>query len=166
MSIQKTNNILNLASLQERLDSTVFDYVDTTQNWGKAKESLQELLGQAVDYLTMYTKDNGGLPKSSPYWVLFMDFASRLVYFNALVDENLVDPQNDVAKVNIRQAYLTAANCLPNNHFDENAEFFNEIQKSYNSLNEAGTGQQIEKGIHSLNDCLNAFYQFTLTYKK
>lgn len=166
MGIQKTNNILNLAGLQEKLDSTVFDYVDTTQNWGKAKESLQDLLEQVVHYFANYTKDNSGLPKSSPYWVLFMDLASRLVYFNALVDENLVDPQNDVAKANIMQAYRAAANCLPNNHFEENAEFFNEIQKSYNAFDEKNAEQPIEKGVHSLHDCLNAFYQFTLTYKK
>lgn len=165
MDIHKKSNILSLASLQERLDSTVFDYVDTTQNWGKAKVNLQDLLGEAVDHFTKYMKENKDLPKSSPFWVLFMGLASRLVYFNALVDENLMDQRNDQEKAEILHAYKVAANCLPNIQFEDNADFLSEIQKSFKGLNKTNAEPQIENGVRSLHDCLIVFYEFTETYK-
>ena len=105
MNIQVKNNILNLAELQEKLNRVVFDYVDTTQKWEKAQENLQHLQLQLVEYFEQYiSRNDGALPSGNPYWVLFLDLASRLVYFNNLVKQNVVPELDETTRNEVANA--------------------------------------------------------------
>lgn len=163
MSINITNELLNVGKLQHVMNQTVFDYVDTTQKSAKAYEILDDLLHQAVNYFnSQLEKNNGDVPKRSAYWPLFMDVAAKLIYFNGLTHAQLIDSNDNGARLHIVEMYKTAARCLPNVTTEENAEFLAEISKSAELL--VGEAIRLETSA-TLEQCLAQFQQLAHTYK-
>ena len=162
MKIQVKNNILNLAELQEKLNRVVFDYVDTTQKWEKAQENLQQLHSQMVVYFEQYiSRNEGALPKGNPYWVLFLDLASRLVYFNNLVKQNLVSDLDETTRNEIAYAYEMAAKIFPYKQSEENDEFLEEIEKSLQQITDSA--RLIDKNSYPLSQCIESFHDYIRT---
>ena len=162
MKIQVKNNILNLAELQEKLNRVVFDYVDTTQKWEKAQENLQDLQSQMVVYFEQYvSRNDGALPSGNPYWVLFLDLASRLVYFNSLVKQNLVSDLDEATRNEIANAYEMAANIFPYKQSEENDEFLEEIEKSLQQI--TSNTRLVDKSSYPLSQCIENFHDYIKT---
>lgn len=170
MSIQIAGNYLNVVQLQERMDDTVFSYIDTTQKWDKAYPSLDNLLNQAVTFFKDYVESsNGELPKSNTYWNLFMGIASKLIYFNTVSYYRLNDSQQNHVKENVLGSLIYAANCLPEVCNEVNSEFLKEISQSYEEIEfYNGTKGAFEKMILANNnrfdDCVKSFYEFCQIY--
>lgn len=166
VNIQITNNMLNLATLQNKMDETLFDYVDTTPNWPKAYAILDDLLHQAVNYFNQYVEQrNGELPPSNSYWTLFMDLASRLIYFNGMTHAKLIDVQDEGAKNNIVNLYEISAKCMPNAKLEQNQQFLEEIVASYLELEPNGERAHIlDKAGSSEKDCIQSFFELCKTY--
>lgn len=163
MSIKITNELLNVGTVQNVMNQTVFDYVDTTQKSEKAYAILDDLLHQVVNYFNdQLEKNNGEFLKRSTYWPLFMDVAAKLVYFNGLTHAQLIDPNDKEASLHIVEMYQIAARCLPNPTTEENVEFLAEIQKSAMLL----LGETVALETSStLDACLTQFKQLAQTYK-
>lgn len=163
MSIKITNEMLNVGKIQNVMNQTVFDYVDTTQKSEKAYEILDDLLHQAVNYFNdQLEKNNGELPKRSTYWPLFMDVTSKLIYFNGLTHAQLIDKADNEACKHIVEMYKIAARCLPNTTTEENSDFLEEIQNSANLL--LGESVTLETSS-TLEACLAEFKELSQTYK-
>ena len=159
MNIQVKNNILNLAELQEKLNRVVFDYVDTTQKWEKAQENLQQLQSQMIEYFEQYLSRNEGvLPSSNPYWVLFLDLASRLVYFNNLVKQNVVSDLDEKTRNEVANAYEMAAKIFPYKQSEENDEFLTEIEKSLQHI--TNHARSVDKSSYPLSQCMETFHNY------
>lgn len=159
MSIRVKNSVLDLQEVQEQLDHTVFDHIDTAQNWEKAQGNLQPLYSQTTAYFKeVVANNNGDMPKENSYWMLFMHTASRLVYFDNLTKHNISSPLDEASRHQIADGYVTAAKILPNCQSEYNEEFFDEINKSLQQLTEGKVA--VEKVPTSLSGCLQAFYQY------
>ena len=162
MNIQVKNNILNLAELQEKLNRVVFDYVDTTQKWEKAQENLQQLQSQMVVYFEQYiSRNEGNLPSSNPYWVLFLDLASRLVYFNNLVKQDLMSHLDEATRNEIADAYEMAAKIYPYKQSEESDEYLEEIEKSFQLITDGA--RSIDKDSYPLSQCMEYFQAYIKT---
>ena len=162
MNIQVKNNILNLAELQEKLNRVVFDYVDTTQKWDKAQENLQQLQSQMVVYFEQYVSRNeGALPSGNPYWVLFLDLASRLIYFNNLVKQNLLSNIDEATQNEIANAYEISAKIYPYKQSEESDEFLDEVEKSLQQITDST--RLIDKSAHPLSQCMEYFHDYIKT---
>lgn len=162
MNIQVKNNILNLAELQEKLNRVVFDYVDTTQKWDTAQENLQQLQSQMVVYFEQYVSRNEGtLPSGNPYWVLFLDLASRLIYFNNLVKQNLLSNIDEAMQNEIANAYEISAKIYPYKQSEEGDEFLDEIEKSLQQITD-GT-RLVDKSSYPLSKCIENFHDYIKT---
>lgn len=162
MNIQVKNNILNLVELQEKLNRVVFDYVDTTQKWEKAQENLQHLQSQIVVYFEQYiSRHEGALPSNNPYWVLFLDLASRLVYFNNLVKQNLMSDLDEATRNEIATAYEIAAKIFPYKQSEENDEFLEEIEKSLQQITDST--RLVDKSSYPLSQCMENFRDYIKT---
>ena len=162
MNIQVKNNILNLAELQEKLNRVVFDYVDTTQKWEKAQENLKQLQSQMVVYFKQYIERNeGALPSGNPYWVLFLDLASRLIYFNNLVKQNLMSDLDQVTKNEIANAYEISAKIYPYKQSEESDEFLEEVEKSLQQITDSA--RLVDKSSHPLSRCIESFHEYIKT---
>lgn len=161
--IQVSNNFLNLVQLQEQLDGILFDYIDTSQKWDKAYEEIDYLLIELITYFnTQIQRSNGNLPEGDVYWTLFMDIASRLIYFKSVALMNLVGNNSAEQKVMIKNALHEAANCLPNVQ-SRNLDFLQEISQTYGQI--FGDSQREFEQIYleknnSLKDCLASFNQY------
>lgn len=162
MNIEVKNNILNLVELQEKLSRVVFDYVDTTQNWEKAQEHLQHLQSQMVVYFEQYiSRNDDSLPSGNPYWVLFLDLASRLVYFNSLVKQNVVSDLDEATRNEVANAYEVAAKIFPYKQSEESDEFLMEIEKSLQQITDST--RLVDKSSYSLSKCIENFYDYIKT---
>lgn len=162
MNIQVKNNILNLAELQEKLNRVVFDYVDTTQKWEKAQENLQHLQLQLVEYFEQYiSRNDGALPSGNPYWVLFLDLASRLVYFNNLVKQNVVPELDETTRNEVANAYEMAAKIFPYKQSEEDDEFLGEVEKSLQQI--TNHTRSVDKSSYPLSQCMETFHNYIKT---
>ncbi len=77
-----------LAQLQEKVDEIIFDYIDTSKNWGKAYKGLNNLFQQTVQFYEKYVDENN-IPEANVYWTLFLDVVGRLIYFKTLAEKHL-----------------------------------------------------------------------------
>lgn len=161
--IQVSNNILNLVQLQEELDGILFDYVDTSQKWDKAYEKLDVLLNELMTYFNSHIqRNNGNLPEGDVYWTLFMDIASRLIYFKTVASMNLVGATCEKEKESIHNALHDAANCLPNVQ-SRNLDFLQEMSQTYEQMfdgEEREFEQMYLEKNNSLLDCLTSFKNY------
>lgn len=159
MSTRVKSDVLDLEELQEQLNHTVFDHIDTAQNWEKAQDRLLPLYSQAVAYLKENVEqNNGAMPKENSHWMLFMHIASRLVYFETLIKHNMSNPSDEASRNQIAEGYVTAAKTLPNCQTEYNEEYFSEINKSLEQLT-AGEAA-VEKSDTPLSECLQTFYRY------
>lgn len=160
--IQVSDNILNLAQLQDKMDGIVFDHLDTTQNWQRAYDDLDALLLQAIAYYKAQVKEaNGNIPKGTVYWNLFMDIVSKIIYFRTFALKNLVDLNNASEKETVLFNLKVAANCLPNIQ-KGNKDFLQEIAQFYEEIElfegEEGAFEQFYfEQNNSIDDCLKNF---------
>ncbi|MEK4628032.1 MAG: GTPase [Solibacillus sp.] len=165
MNIELKNDLLNLPSLQQQVDTIVFDYIDTKPNWSKAFEQLDELLQKmAVTFNNYVERNEGELPKSSTYWVLFMDIASKLLYFTGLAHSNLINEKDEEAKAHIVNMYKLSAVCLPNPIREENEEVLSEIQKSIAYISAQEPVAELSTAC-STDECIRKFETFAKSYK-
>lgn len=132
--IEIKNNLLKVTQLQDKVDEIVFDYIDTSKNWGKAYKGLNNLFQQTVQFYGKYVNEHG-IPNTNVYWSLFLDVVGRLIYFKTLAEKHLTDLKTDEDVENIIEGFVVAANCLSNvtennehNLLDEISESFEEIQ--------------------------------------
>ena len=158
MEVSISNNVLNIATLQQKMETVVFDHIDSTQNWPVAYKKLDELFKQTVNYFNQYVANNGRqLPKTNTYWTLYLNIASQLVYFTALAKSNVEAGQYSEVKENIAKAYKVALDCLPASNSEENEQFLEEVIKSYTAL----TGEAIAVEPRKTEQCIAAFSEFT-----
>lgn len=163
MSLLMSNGLLNLPTLQQRLDELVFDYIDTKPNWGKAYLSLDELLEQSTSFFVKYVEGKDGqLPKPSSYWILYMEVNAKLIYFTTLALKNYESKSSGVTNEMLAERFETATKCLTSLHTEENEEFIEEIKESFNlvSNGEPFTGAN----DRTVEDCINVFYEFSKQY--
>ena len=164
MTIEMKNDLLNLPSLQLKMDNIVFDNIDTKPNWSKAYELLDELLQKvAFNFNNYIAKNNGEIPPSTTYWTLYMDITSKLLYFTGLAHSNLIAEDDADARAHIIELYHISAGCIPNALLENNEELISEIKKSIQQLN----GQQkVELQVaENLENCMERFYTFTKSYE-
>ncbi len=160
VNIPVTNNIINLAQLQEKLNETVFNYIDSSQQWDKAYKELENLVHQVVEYFNNWVNKEGQLPKANTYWTLFIDIASQLLYFYGLAWQHVMPEQDKEVKDKIGNIYTVAANCMPDVKSEERQMFFEEIAKSYLQLNLAEEGP-LELHPRTINNCIETFYKYS-----
>ncbi|MEG0472711.1 MAG: GTPase, partial [Solibacillus sp.] len=135
MNIEMKNELLNLPSLKFTIDEIVFDNIDTKPNWSKAYAMLDDILQKmATNFNASIRRNNGEIPKSSTYWVLYMDVAAKLIYFTGLSHAHLIDDHDIEAKMHIVKLYQKSAACLPNASLESNEEFVEELIKSIESI--------------------------------
>lgn len=162
-NIELKNDLLNLPQLQLQVDTIVFDYIDSTQNWSKAYAQLEDLLQKVVQNFNGYiARNEGELPKASTYWILFMDIAAKLLYFTGLAKFHLIDAGDQEASVQVFELYKASAGCLPNALLEENEEFLSEIQKSMEQLTNQPT--EIVTSEKTVT-CIETFYALSKTFK-
>lgn len=172
MSVKEsiTGKSLNLLQLKEQMDEVVFNYIDTSNKWERAYSELDGLLISIVDFFNSQITSEG-LPKQNTYWILFMDITSRLIYFHTFAFYQMKKLQQEDVTKEVLQSYLIAANCIPDVRKLANAEFLLEVAHSFEEI-ELYKGKQgeFERAILEQNnqasDCIEAFLNFTKTYKK
>lgn len=163
MTIEMKNDLLNLPSLQLKMDTIVFENIDTKPNWSKAFEQLDELLHKVANNFNDYVaKNNGELPSSTTYWTLYMDIASKLVYFTGLAHANLIAEDDMEARAHVIKLYELSASCIPNAHIESNEELLSEIQKSIHRLNDEEVKLTVADNVEQ---CIRAFKQFAESYE-
>lgn len=166
MNLELKNDLLNLPSLQSKMDNIVFDHIDTKPNWSKAYEQLDEILQKmTLSFNASVERKDGILPKASTYWVPFMDIVAKLLYFTGLAHSNLIDAGDKVAKAHIVNLYKMSTACLPNAQIEENEEFLSEVKKSIVVI-----APQTEQPIaittsKTVDECIFQFNEFAKTYK-
>jgi hypothetical protein len=162
---------LNLIQLKEEMDGIVFNYIDTSQKWDVAHTQLDELLKNAIDYFDSYTKANGDLPKENTYWVLFLNFGYKLIYFHTISYYQLKGCDNEEVKERVVELLTLAANCIPNVKKRSHGEFLNEIARSLEEIQQEPKIQgEFEKSIleqnNQVKDCILSFAKATKFFLK
>lgn len=163
MNMELKNDLLNLPQIQLEVDTIVFDSIDSTPNWSKAYEQLEEMLQKVTDNFNSYIASNKGvMPKASTYWTLYMDVASKILYFTSLAQSHLVGEQDIDQKASVLERYQVSLSCLPNATLEDNVEFISEIKKSMEQL----TGQPVDVTVSEKTDtCIEKFAVFAKSYK-
>lgn len=164
MTIEMKNDLLNLPSLQLKMDTIVFENIDTKPNWSKAFEQLDGLLHKVANNFNFYiAKNDGELPSSTTYWTLYMDIASKLLYFTGLAHANLIAEDDMDARAHVSKFYELSASCIPNAHTENNEELLSEIQKSIYQL----SGEEVKLTVaDNVEQCIKAFKKFAESYEK
>lgn len=164
MTIEMKNELLNLPSLQLKMDTIVFENIDTKPNWSKAFEQLDELLQKVANNFNYYiAKNDGELPSSTTYWTLYMDIASKLLYFTGLSHANLIAEDDVDARAHVIKLYELSASCIPNAHTENNEELLSEIKKSIQQLN----AEDIELNVAgNVEQCIKSFKSFAESYEQ
>lgn len=162
MTLTISNNVLNLADLQQKMDETIFDYIDSKPNWDKAYIILDEMLEQTTKYFLTVVGSKGALPKPTTYWVLFMELSAKLIYFTTLALKNRTQKSNGITDELIANRFEIASKCLTNIHTDENELFLQEIKVSFHEV----SSREDYDGLNYRNveSCIEQFYEFAKAY--
>ena len=162
MSLVFSNNVLNLADLQQKMEEIVFDYIDSKPNWEKAYMLLDEMLEQTTRYFVDQVQDKGELPQPSVYWTLFTELNAKLIYFTTLALKNREKKSSGITNEVLANRFETAAECLVNIHTEENEEFVKEIQATFEEVSDRTDfkGGQDRDTVQ----CIKAFYEFAKNY--
>ena len=154
--------MLNLAELQQRMDEAIFDYIDSKPNWDKAYILLDEMLEQTTKYFLHIVDLKNRLPKSTTYWVLFMELNAKLIYFTTLALKNRTQKSNGITNELIANRFEIAAKCLTNIHTDENVLFLQEIKASFDEV----SSRQDYEGLNDrqIESCIEQFYESAKAY--
>lgn len=162
MTLNISNNVLNLADLQHRMDETIFDYIDSKPNWDKAYILLDEMLEQTTKYFLAVVESKGELPKPTTYWVLFMELNAKLIYFTTLALKNRTQKSKGITDELLANRFEIASKCITNIHTDENEQFLQEIKDSFIEV----SNRQDYEGLseRNLGACIEQFYEFAKAY--
>ena len=157
-----SNNLLNLADLQQQMDEAIFDYIDSKPNWNKAYILLDEMLEQTTKFFLTVVETKGELPKSTTYWVLFMELNAKLIYFTTLALKNRTQKSNGITNELLANRIEIAAKCLTNIHTEENEQFLQEIKASFSEV----SNREDYEGLNERNVdfCIEQFYEFAKAY--
>ena len=164
MKVQVKREHLDIMKLQDKMDSIVFDYIDTSNNYKKAISELNQLYTQVTafykDYVDGCAED---MPPSNTYWFLFIDCSAKLSYFLA---SSIYYASNELQDTPEKVVTLleTAARILPNHEQEENEVFLTEILNLYaevvadeSKANRLRNEVIAHKG--NVNHCLEQFKQ-------
>ncbi|KOY81021.1 hypothetical protein I6G82_04150 [Lysinibacillus macroides] len=127
MEIQVIRDHLDIVKLQEKMNTIVFDYLDTSNNYPKAMRELNPLYKQATTFYKDYVeKQAGELPSANTYWHLFIDCYAKLCYFLAI---SMYYSSNALQKTpeQVEQLLKVAAYSLPNIDQEENDQLVTTI---------------------------------------
>ncbi len=162
MTLTISNNVLNLAELQQQMDETIFDYIDSKPNWDKAYILLDEMLEQTTKYFLNAVDSKQGLPTPTTYWVLFVELNAKLIYFTTLALKNRTQKSTGITDELLASRFEIASKCLTNIHTDENELFLQEIKESFNEV----SSREDYKGLKERNieSCIELFYDFAKSY--
>ncbi len=134
MEIQVIREHLDIVKLQEKMNSTVFDYLDTSNNYTKAMRALTPLYTQATTFYKEYLVAKAGeLPKANTYWHLFIDCSAKLCYFLAA---STYYSSNELQKTpeKVGRLLTIAARSLPSIEQEENEELLAAIIALYGEV--------------------------------
>lgn len=165
MEIQVIREHLDIVKLQEKMNSIVFDYIDTSNNYIKAMRELKPLYMQVtIFYKELIDSRAGELPSTNTYWHLFIDCSARLCYFLALSTYYASNELQEIPE-KVETLLDIAARALPNIEQDENEEFLIAIFALYAKIvrdeSKVATLREVvftEKG--AVKKCLQQFKQF------
>ncbi|KOS67916.1 hypothetical protein AEA09_04670 [Lysinibacillus contaminans] len=131
MEIQVIRDHLDIVKLQDKMNSIVFDYIDTSNNYRKAMKELNQMYMQVTTFYKDYIDGrNGEIPSTNTYWYLFIDCSAKLCYFLATA---IYYSSNELQKtpVKVEKLLETAARTLPNIEQEESEEFLTAILSLY-----------------------------------
>lgn len=134
MEIQVIRDHLDIVKLQEKMDSIVFDYLDTSNNYMKAMRELKPLYTQVTTFFKEYVDGRAGeLPSTNTYWHLFLDNSAKLCYFLAMA---IYYSSNELQKTpeKVERLLEIAARSLPSIEQEENEEFLTAILSMYTEV--------------------------------
>ena len=134
MEIQVIREHLDIVKLQEKMNSIVFDYLDTSSHYTKAMRALTPLYTQATTFFKEYIESKAGeLPKANTYWHLFIDCSAKLCYFLAA---SIYYSSNELQKTpeKVERLLAIAASSLPSIEQEENEEFLSAIFALYSDV--------------------------------
>ena len=154
--------MLNLAELQQQMDEAIFDYIDSKPNWDKAYILLDEMLEHTTKYFLTVVDSNGGLPKSTTYWVLFMELNAKLIYFTTLALKNRTQKSNGITDELLANRFEIASKCLTNIDTEENEQFLQEIKASFNEVSSREDYEGLKE--RNVQSCIEQFYEFAKAY--
>ena len=142
--------LINLAKQQFKLDRIVFENIDTSNKWEKARNLLSELVQESEMFFKDYiVNNNGRLPEPNAYWALFMDLVSKMTYFTAYAEQQL-NPNPTIA-----EKYAAAASFLPNCELEGCIDFYEEICTNY----EAIVNEPLERANYTIGQTIENYYQ-------
>lgn len=127
MEIQVIRQHLDIVKLQEKVDSIVFDYIDTSNNYKKAMRELNQIYTQVTTFYKDFIDGrNGEIPPINTYWCLFLNCSAKLCYFLASATYYA---SNELQKTpgKVEKLLEIAARTLPNIEREENEEFLTAI---------------------------------------
>ena len=165
MEIQVIREHLDIVKLQEKMNSIVFDYIDTSNNYKKAMRELDQLYTQVTAFYKDFIDGRAGeIPSTNTYWYLFIDCSAKLCYFLAL---STYYASNELQKTpaKVEKLLETAARTLPNIEQEENEEFLTAVFALYTEIVEDAQKtvtlrEEVLARKGSVQDCLQQFKQF------
>lgn len=162
MNLIYTKGFLNLATLNQKADEVIFDYIDSKPNWEKAFKYLDVLLEECTNFFLATVKKNNELPKGNTYWNLFLEINAKLIYFSTLALQHYNQKSIGITEDVLRKRYETSALCLTNVQTEEASNFLEEIKSSYESVGELDNFQ----GNRNLTveERLQVLYEFSKQY--
>ena len=154
--------MLNLADLQQQMDETIFDYIDSKPNWDKAYILLDEMLEQTTKYFLRVVETKGELPKANTYWVLFTEINAKLIYFTTLALKHRTQRSKGITDELLANRFEIASKCLTNIHTEENEQFLQEIKASFNEVSDRPDYEGLNE--RCVESCIEQFYEFAKAY--
>ncbi|MGE7090976.1 hypothetical protein ACQKII_05840 [Lysinibacillus sp. NPDC048646] len=165
MEIQVIRDHLDIVKLQDKMNSIVFDYLDTSNNYTKAMRELKPLYLQVITYYKEHVDGLAGeVPTANTYWHLFIDCSAKLSYFLAAATYYST---NELQKMpdKVERLLTIAAYSLPSIEQEENEGFLTAIFALYREVvGDDGKTTALREGVlaqkGAVKQCLQQFKLF------
>ncbi|MFJ7950046.1 hypothetical protein ACIQZG_00800 [Lysinibacillus sp. NPDC096418] len=165
MEIQVIREHLDIVKLQEKVNSIVFDNIDTSDNYRKAMRDLNQIYTQVTTFYKDFIDGHDGeIPPANTYWYLFIDCSAKLCYFLATATYYA---SNELQKTpeKVEKLLEAAARTLPNIEQEENEEFLTAIlslhaEISDDEIKTTLLREEVLKQKGTVKQCLQYFKQF------
>ncbi|QDP99513.1 hypothetical protein FOH38_02500 [Lysinibacillus fusiformis] len=134
MEIQVIRDHLDIVKLQDKMNSIVFDYMDTSNSYTKAMRELKPLYTQVITFYKEHVDGLAGeVPTANTYWHLFIDCSAKLCYFLAAATYYST---NELQKMpdKVERLLTIAAYSLPSIEQEENEGFLTVIFALYREV--------------------------------
>lgn len=162
MNLIYTKGLLNIATLNQKADEIIFDYIDSKPHWEKAFKQLDVLLEECTTFFLTTVQKNNELPKGTTYWNLFLEVNAKLIYFSTLALQHYDQKSNGITDDVLKKRYETAALCLTNVQSEDASNFLEEIKSSYGTV---GALDDFQDGRSlSVEERLQIFHEFSKHY--